>query len=905
MSDSDDSDIQADIQALTEALSLPVATSDSRRQIARDQSSPSDSTPSIDLRSDDEQLGYIDVNQDFESLNAYEMNAQLISGLLIAKKKLLCLLQECERKIQELDEKMSSGEGSSSRIPKHAISTAGMPYFKDKNHFRAPKNDDTKLKESRGELFLPSLRKPSRWSGEDREKLLRAVHNEAIESVLTEGFDNIDKQLVQLPEMETANGQAKRIMVTLPRNFREMVGTIGEKEFDWHKISRMDFEDKHSPGECQAMWNIYLHPDFNKNEWTAAEDERLVKYAKECKYQDWDTIAQLLETSRSAYQCFIRYNTIKKMPFSGRPWTKEEDKCLTNIIDQLRVGDYIPWTDIANHLRYRTKQQIYSRWIYRKAPHLRKGRFTYLETKTLMNAVEKYGLDFCKISNTVMPNRTSVQLSERYHTIITAKNNMWTIEEDKKLLELHNKHNNHWSKIATYLNNKSRTQTRHRFKAIQKQLKKNVSLEDMHRPQKNLSICKKPLAKNPLKECKIIRARSAPVAERRVIQIYDIQLRLYEGLSLPLSKSVNCQNSYDSKQLVYDTSKLYATLNLLNANLELSKSFLSHAHLNRREKRLVVFMKDYINVRNDTRSNYERIENVRMQMFGCVKKISEDPFIPYLPFDGHVRTSKKMKSSNNQSTSDQLINNTDDEKIRLKMPIEFTLNPDIESLVSVEEKIQFHKLGQLLVRDYHECDKQMRANLYKLECKLSFNKTNKTGAEYHTGNEDVQTRRYKKRFTKSQIMPVSEYSSEKEKVFRNIITPNQATLLGLKNLLLWKLLYDYEHDKSERRELFLEIEQKEEEETMTDCPEQMESAEYRLLQARLLQLFKLPIGLSNTMLEVCGPEPIFSTNEEQDRRAVSRKRKFRNSDSDVETVEDVPVVSNSKVICKRYKIVAK
>lgn len=930
MSDSDDSDIQADIQALTEVLSLPT-TSDPQQQFVSSNDSRSGSPPLVDFeRSDDEYFHYIYPNQDNESLNAYEMNAKLITGLLIAKKKLIALLQECEKKIKELDDKISSNEKSSSRTIRIPLTTIGMPYFKDKNHFRAPKNYDTKLKESRGELFLASLRKPSRWSGRDRIILINAVKNEAIESVLSEGFnDEIDKQT----DNETSNDQAKNMALALPRNFREMVGAVGEREFDWHKISRMDFENKHSPGECQAMWNVYLHPDFNKEEWTIAEDNKLLQYAKECKCQNWDTITQLLGTNRSAYQCFIRYNTIKKMPSSGCAWTKVEDKCLANIINQLKTGDYIPWSEIANHMRHRTKQQIYTRWMYRKAPHLRKGRFTYLETKTLLNAIEKYGMDFCKISNVVMPDRTSIQLNERYRTLMLSINGdkMWTIDDDARLLQLHDNYNNDWSTIATYFSNKTRTQMRHRFNALQKCMNKNISLEDMPRPSdtgEQVSRYKKLLTKNTLERYN----KDASVEKRCIIHIDDIQLRLYEILSIPPLKTINSQisKSCDSEQLAYDSRRLYDTLKLLNANLDLSSTFLNYAHLNRREKRLLASLKEYINVKNNGIQNHEQIEEFRMQMFGRVEKVSENSFIPPLPFDGYIRT-RKVKSKN-QSIDCELINVN--EKFLIDVPTVFSVIPYINSFINIEEEIQFHKFSQLLISDSHERDER-HENLYKLlECNLSFVKAS-TSSEYHNSTDvDLTLTNYKPRKCSNKL-PTSmiteytndEYTNDEEKLFNDIITPNRATLLGLKNLLLWKLLYEYEN-KSEHCELLLKSEQQETEETTTNCPIQTESVEYQLLQTRLLQLFKLPIGLSNTILELCGPEPIFSTKKEDNQKTISKKRKFEdinsielckkqiidsynglaNSssefDSNVETA-DLPVVRSCKVVYKKFKIIAK
>lgn len=476
MSESDDLEILADIQALDEALALDVKKKS--QQYASQHSDDSLLSLDVDDPENNDCFDYLCENQYVDkSLNAYEINTRLITGLTIAKRKLTVLLEECEQKIKLLDEKMESRDASSSS-PKYALSNAGMPYFKDKDYFSAPKNQDTKLKEARGELFLLSLKKPSRWSKKDRDTLLSVINNQAIESVLTGANKETDAFI--------SDNQDEKTKLVLPRNFNEMVEAMGEKEFDWYKISATDFDNKHSPGECRAMWKVYLHPDIRKSEWTSAEDSKLLKCAKEHEYQDWDAITQKLGTNRSAYQCFIRYNTIKKVPCSGRVWTRQEDKHLMKVMNAIRIGDYIPWTEISNHMRHRTKQQIYVRWMYSKAPHLKKGRFTKAETSTLLKAVQKYGRNFGKISSVVMPHRTSVQLQLHYHTVMANINNtnsnLWSVDDDVTLINLHMKYKNNWSKISTYFSGKSRTQVRHRYCALVKYTMRGVSIENIPRP---------------------------------------------------------------------------------------------------------------------------------------------------------------------------------------------------------------------------------------------------------------------------------------------------------------------------------------------------------------------------------------------------------------------------------------
>lgn len=929
MSESDDSDILADIQALDEALAL---TAKKNSQKYASSSQQFDVSSDAESEDNDDCVDYLITNQDIDdSLNAYEINTKLITGLTIAKKKLTSLLEECNEKIKLLDEKiMKSRENESSSGSKLAISNAGMPYFKDKNLFSAPKNYDTKLKEARGELLLLSLKKPNRWTGKDRETLLSAINNQAIESILSGEFSKtIDES--------TSDNPDKKTDFVLPRNFNEMVGAVGEKEFDWHKISVIDFDTKHTPCECRAMWNIYLHPSFRKSEWTNAEDKKLLRYAKAYKYQNWDAITKKLGTNRSAYQCFIRYNTIKKMPATGQPWTKQEDNHLMKIINTLKIGDYIPWTEIANHMRHRTKQQTYIRWTYRKAPHLRKGRFTNPESSTLMKAVQKYGTNFCKISSAVMPHRTSIQLQQHYNTMMEKVSsgplNLWTLNNDMTLINLYMKYNNNWSKIATYFHNKTRTQVRHRYNALLRYVLKGVSLEHIPRPaaisKKTALFKKKSSNKKFLKDYN--KTMSYVKEVHHPIHVFDIQLRLYETLCFPLSIKFNDseEEAYGIKQLAHD-KKLYNTLDLLKVNLDIPYDFLSYVQLNNKEKQFLISLKEYINARKNKIQNNELIEKFRTQMFGSTPEVSEsDFFIPPLPFDGYVKP-KKMKTRKNTSIDYGLDAN--ERQLLVDVPIDFSITSCILPFISIEEEFQFHRLSQLLINDCHNFDQQ-NIHLYEsLKCILSFNKENTLNLRTETSSEHNMTSKTSledEQVEQSNLKEtVSINENDEETDMYNIIPPNQATLLGLKNLLVWKLLYDYQHESRQQCESLASFENKRKpKQTETNSRLQTESAEYQLLRTRLLQLFQLPISFSNTIMEISGPETIFSRQERlthQNNRSISKKRKFEDTksvqsnkkrsivainsiphiSSDV-TTANLPVVRSCTIIDKKYKIVKK
>jgi len=847
MNEYDDSDVIEDIQALEEALVFDVKKQPVQQCDYNNRPSSSDCISSTETNNLND---YLNINRDIdidqESLNAYDINTRLIAGLTIAKNKLSIILQECEQKIKQLDERIQESEDVSS-LHKCPFNIIGMPYFKDKSNFFPPKNDDTKLKEARGELLLLSLKKPNRWSEKDRNILLRSIHNQAIESVLSTNFNNkIDDEDSTKRKQNDINKKPKFV---LPRSFNELVGSLGQREFDWYKISVTDFDNKHSPEECRAMWNVYLHPQIRKSEWTSIEDKKLLRYAKQYRFQDWDAITLKLRTNRSAYQCFIRYNTIKKVPATGRAWSKAEDEHLVTIVNSLKIGNYIPWSEIANYLWYRTKQQIYTRWMYRTAPHLKKGRFNSAETETLLKAIKKYGKNFTKISNTVMPNRTSVQLNEHYCMLMRNQNgeNIWTINDDMTLIHLHKRYNNNWSKIAKYFGNKTRTQVRQRFNSLVKYTEKGISIECIPRQQ---STSYKDI-NNKLLEYRD--KNISTLEEIPTIETTDIQLKLYETFYFPLStKSNNSQYEfYDLGQLSCETKKLYNMLNLLNVNLDVPYNFLNYIHVDRREKQLLISLKKYIE-RNKIQ-NDEIIENLRLRMFNSNQKVSENShFIPPIPFCGHTR---KRKAENKTPQSIDCIIDIN-QKFLFDIPTKFFENPDIELFISIEERNKFDKFSQALTNSYdHSNYERQNINLHKLQNNSFFSKKDR---EYHIRMESNNLRE-----------TIEHLDKDNKKILDNVILPNRATLLGLKNLFLWKLLYEYQIKSDESLSSIKKSDQITRSKQNNECRKA-----YKLLRTRLYQLFKFPISLSNTTLEICGPDTIFLSEEIGQ---ISEKRKKNNN----------------------------
>ena len=138
------------------------------------------------------------------------------------------------------------------------------------------------------------------------------------------------------------------------------------------------------------------------------------------------------------------YNSSKKTI-----WTKEEDDLLRRMMSQTQTNS---WSSIAKYFPNKTPSQISGRWSKVLNPCLVKGSWTREEDETILNFVEKNGSgDWAKLA-LLLPNRTGKQCRERFknHLDFRLSHNPFKKEEDEKLIELHDKYGNKWTKISSF-----------------------------------------------------------------------------------------------------------------------------------------------------------------------------------------------------------------------------------------------------------------------------------------------------------------------------------------------------------------------------------------------------------------------------------------------------------------------
>lgn len=67
------------------------------------------------------------------------------------------------------------------------------------------------------------------------------------------------------------------------------------------------------------------------------------------------------KTSRSAFQCLQKFQQYNKT-LKRKEWTEEEDHMLTQLVQEMRVGNHIPYRKIVYFMEGRDSMQLIYRW---------------------------------------------------------------------------------------------------------------------------------------------------------------------------------------------------------------------------------------------------------------------------------------------------------------------------------------------------------------------------------------------------------------------------------------------------------------------------------------------------------------------------------------------------------------
>ncbi|XP_037255593.1 snRNA-activating protein complex subunit 4 isoform X3 [Falco rusticolus] len=351
------------------------------------------------------------------------------------------------------------------------------PYFKDKTTgIGPPPNEDTKERAAQGIKSFEQLTS-TKWKSREKTLLQKSVVSDSLQRLLQPKLLKVSYWNQKLEKVKTE--MEKQILEKQIKEVEREIEAINQlpegdlignrfDEHDWEKISNIHFDGQRSSEELKKFWQNWEHPSINKKEWTEEEIERLKKIAAKHGYLDWQTIAQELGTNRTPFQCLQKYQIYNK-DLKRKEWTRREDQMLLELVQEMRVGNHIPYKKIAYYMEGRDSAQLIYRWTKSVDPSLRKGPWTPEEDALLLTAVKKYGeRDWYKI-RTEVPGRSDAQCRDRYLKALhcDVKKGKWSLEEEEQLIELVQKHGlGHWSKIASELPHRTGSQCLSKWKLM-------------------------------------------------------------------------------------------------------------------------------------------------------------------------------------------------------------------------------------------------------------------------------------------------------------------------------------------------------------------------------------------------------------------------------------------------------
>ncbi|XP_023556150.1 snRNA-activating protein complex subunit 4 isoform X2 [Octodon degus] len=351
------------------------------------------------------------------------------------------------------------------------------PYFKDKvTGVGPPANEDTREKAAQGIKAFEELL-VTKWKHWEKALLRKSVVSDRLQRLLQPKLLKLEylrqkqSRVSSEPERQALEEQARcaeqeiQDINQLPEE--ALLGSRMDSH-DWEKISKVNFEGSRSAEEIQKFWQSSEHPSINKQEWSAEEVERLRAVAAAHGHLQWQLVSEELGTGRSAFQCLQKFQQHNRA-LKRRAWTEEEDRMLTQLVQQMRVGSHVPYRRIVYYMEGRDSMQLIYRWTKSLDPNLKKGFWAPDEDAKLLRAVAKYGeQDWFKIREEV-PGRSDAQCRDRYlrRLHVSLKKGRWTAEEEEQLLELIGKHGvGHWARIASELPNRSGSQCLSKWKIM-------------------------------------------------------------------------------------------------------------------------------------------------------------------------------------------------------------------------------------------------------------------------------------------------------------------------------------------------------------------------------------------------------------------------------------------------------
>ncbi|GAB0093060.1 hypothetical protein DMENIID0001_081120 [Sergentomyia squamirostris] len=468
-------------------------------------------------------------HQDIDPYNAIQINQKYINYLTALRERVVHLITMCSERGKEIDEILENKDNVPEKRKKkltkwQGARAYGYPFFKNRFGKRPADNEDQKAMVARGELIPRDFvyMKKKNWTLMDQKNLLDGIKS----SMKKFHKGRIQQAISVLKRRRQQEGRLEKINNLLKgqntldeisfMNLWKYVKDCEDFKVNWDDVSEVYVKQRHTAGECEAMWSLHLRPELKRTLWTLEEEDEMLNAVQEVGEHNWEEVAERVE-GRSAFQCFVQYQAnfgISARLDYKKKFTPEEDERILELVEKYRFGNAICWTRLGSEFENRSKHSIYKRYHYTLKENIIRGRFSNEEDCILMAAIEQYGMNFSRIVREVMPNRTVPQLRNRYQNslMFVGNNNKWTAQEDELLMKLADDDNKTWSEIAKILRTHNRISCRTRYFTIRKFLDANPTKAVSDVPKKHRRLTTEVTLSN-WKE-KIVELQSEPVEKK-------------------------------------------------------------------------------------------------------------------------------------------------------------------------------------------------------------------------------------------------------------------------------------------------------------------------------------------------------------------------------------------------------
>ncbi|EME28740.1 hypothetical protein Gasu_37900 isoform 2 [Galdieria sulphuraria] len=218
--------------------------------------------------------------------------------------------------------------------------------------------------------------------------------------------------------------------------------------------------------DVRLYWVNYGASFYRKDSFSKEEDEEILQAVQQLGEHSWVQVANRVNSGRSPWQYFCRYQRTLRPTCLTCKWTMEEDMKLLAAIEKYGTKQ---WSLVSCNVPGRTRQQCLHRWRRGLCPNIHHGKWTVEEDELLRKAVVKYGEGHWSQIAQMVPGRTDLQCRERYTDVLkpSLSHQPWTHEENERLLQLTQEMGTgKWSLVASFMKNRTDNQCYRQYKKL-------------------------------------------------------------------------------------------------------------------------------------------------------------------------------------------------------------------------------------------------------------------------------------------------------------------------------------------------------------------------------------------------------------------------------------------------------